>query len=252
MNFYTVKKLSNNLTIESSSIDVVKMVESFKLVEKKSNKKTVDDLMNYCFVFLEDNVSFSKSEPIEIEFKNKKITFGLIKENQIFKLEDTSNPKITYEYFTIIHEGKLKTFSDKNILIEKIEKSPTLASNSVEEKALEWLNSGRVGLSSATICATLFPNLIKHHRFNNMKNHEGTVEINWPHDNGDFIRCMKFFEEVPEAKEKLEELRTLSSQWNNLVSNWLLIEELIENDKTEESYVLIKKSLENHAVMKLK
>ena len=85
-----------------------------------------------------------------------------------------------------------------------------------------------------------------------MKNYDGSIEVNWPHDNGDFNRCMKFFEAVPEAKVRLVELRDLSSEWNNLVSNWQTINDLIKNNKTDESYDLIKQSLGKINKLKLK
>ncbi len=243
MKFYNIEKLANKLEIESNGIDVEKMGKAFQLVEKKFNKKYLDDIMNYCFVFLNNKIDFSEEEKVDF-VKNKNINFALVLEKQIFKLKDTSNEKITYEYYGVIHEGVLKTFADKSTAENEIKIKSLMSNDEVEKKALDWLENGRVGLSSATVCATLFPNLINHHRFKDMKDYDGNIEINWPHDNGDFHRCMKFFEAVPEAKDRLEDLKSLSKEWNNLVNNWKDIESLIKKEDLDASYSLIRKSLD--------
>ncbi len=243
MKFYNIEKLANNLKVESDGIDVEKMGKAFQLVEKSFNKKYLDDIMNYCFVFLNNKIDFSEEEKVDY-VKNKNINFALVLEKQIFKLKDSSNEKITYEYYGVIHEGVLKTFADKLTAENEIKIKGLISNDEVEKKALDWLENGRVGLSSATICATLFPNLINHYRFKDMKDYEGNIEINWPLDNSDFQRCMKFFEAVPEAKDKLFHMKTISKEWNNLVNNWEEIENLIKKEEFDSSYSLIKKSLD--------
>lgn len=242
MKFYIINKLANKLSIDSSGVDIEKMGEAFKLVEKNFNKKHLDEIMDYCFVFLQNNLDFSSDEKVD-SAKNKKINFALVKEKQIFKIKDSNNSKITYEYFAVVHEGKLKTFANKELAEKETLNQSLVSSNETEKKVLNWLENGRVGLSSATMCAHLFPNLINHHRFKDMKDYEGNIEINWPHDTGDFNRCLKFFEYVPEAKNRIEELRCISKEWNNLIDNWNMIESFIKKEDSDSAYELIKSSI---------
>jgi len=142
-----------------------------------------------------------------------------------------------------LHEGLLKINSDKSELEATMKTRLLNPSNEIEAKALNWLENGRVGASSGTICGTLFPNLQKHPKFANKTDDNDKFEIHWPIDNSDFDRCVKFFEAVPEAKARLNEIASLSKEWKGLVSNWDKIENLAKEDKREEAYNLIKESI---------
>ena len=55
-----------------------------------------------------------------------------------------------------------------------------------------------------------------------------------PHDPGDFKRCWKLLEAIPEWKNDLHKLKSLSPAWSNLVDNWdKLTEMYLENVRTE-------------------
>ncbi len=249
MNFYDVFKLSNKMIVEPVGIDVVKMSETFKLLDKKAGKKNLDEVMDYSFIFVSGDVNFSNEENLDVHLKHKKINVGLVKENKIFQLVE--HGKIEYKYYAAIHEGKLKTFANKKDLELELEQKSVTTENELEKKALDWINNGRVGLSSATMCVTFFPELKNHHRFNNMKNYDGEFEINWPHDNSDFMRCVGFLEAVPDLRKELGKMSSVSKEWANLVGSWNEIESLIKKEEQKDSYDLIKKCI-NKEVKKLK
>jgi hypothetical protein len=190
------------------------------------------------FVFLEQGYKFKDTSVLAFHKSNKSINFALVKPSIIFEIEDKNN-----HFFAAIHEGKVRIQSNKSDLENILNTKSLTTTNPIEAKALDWLDNGRVGASSATICGTLFPNLRTHHKLVDKVDYDDNFEINWPHDNGDFDRCVKFFEAVPEAKVRINELASLSKEWSGLVANWDKIENLAKEDKREEAYDLIKESL---------
>ncbi len=76
----------------------------------------------------------------------------------------------------------------------------------ITEKALNWIANGRVGLSSRTMWCC----------FMGAKD----FRIDYPHDPDDFSRCYKLLQAVPEWKNELHKLKTLSPQWSALIDNW--------------------------------
>lgn len=92
------------------------------------------------------------------------------------------------------------------------------------EKAAHWLLNGQTGLSSKTMCFTLFPQL------NTKESYFGEH----PHDPSDLHRCVLFLQAVPEARERLGELSAISPTWKVLIENWADLEKTLlhemEND----------------------
>lgn len=238
MEFYTIEKLQDNSRINHAGIDMMTMGEAFRILDKKSENKSLDSIMNFNFIFLEKTLKFNTDENLIFNYSSKKLTFALVKPGTIFQTKDDNSI-----YFCAIHAGQLKIQSDKLALENIISSEPVKVTNTIEEKALNWLNNGRVGLSSATICGTLYPNLLSHHKLANKLDNNDKLEINWPHDSSDFGRCLTFLETVPEARERLGELSSLSKEWKGLVENWNQIELLFNEDKKEDCYNLIKESL---------
>lgn len=234
MNFYTIESLVDGEKISSSGIDIMKMSQAFEILDSKSNLKTLDNVMGQPFIFLSNNLKFSDSATLIFAEQSKKLTFALVKENTVFKVTNGQD-----EYACAIHEGKLNVYKNEQDLNQALGQVSLVATDPIEVKALNWLDNGRVGLSSATLCATLFPNLKSHHRFEGMFDDDDNFEINWPHDNDDFKRCHKFLEAVPEAKARLDEMKTVSPEWNNLVAKWDDITKLSQEGKGEEVYDVI-------------
>lgn len=234
MNFYTVRSLHDDSKIESSGVDIMTMSSAFKIIDKKSELKTLDNVMGLPFIVLEKPYQFANTTELVFVEQSKKLTFCLAKEGTPFSIKNGET-----EYFCSVHEGKLLAFTDESKLAQKLQEVSVKAENVVEGKAINWLDNGRVGLSSGTLCATLFPNLKKHHRLASMNDEDGNFEINWPHDSDDFSRCLRFLQAVPEARERLDEMKKISPEWKNLVNKWDEIETLFKAEKHEEVYDVI-------------
>jgi len=91
----------------------------------------------------------------------------------------------------------------------------------VSEKTLTWLLSGDTGRSSLTMCSCLYLIPTK----NDLSN--------YPHDPGDFGRCMRFLETLTpdERKTALLNVSAVSKQWKRLVDEWDRLEKLYDSDK---------------------
>jgi|GEM_PF-436391 len=88
--------------------------------------------------------------------------------------------------------------------------------NNIPQNAIWWIGNGDVGLSSKTIWNCLVGNK--------------DIEIHHPHDPDDFNRCYELLEAVPEWKSELYKLKSLSTQWSNIVDSWGLLTKMLEED----------------------
>lgn len=98
--------------------------------------------------------------------------------------------------------------------------------DSTYKKAMHWIGTGRVGMSSKTMWNCLIGN--------------ENFQIYHPCDPDDFSRCYKLLEAVPEWKQELHKLKPLSKAWGNLVDNWERLTEMYELN-TKENWVNSKK-----------
>ncbi|MCJ7616533.1 MAG: hypothetical protein MUO43_08360, partial [Desulfobacterales bacterium] len=59
-----------------------------------------------------------------------------------------------------------------------------------------------------------------------------------PHDPSDFNRCVKLLNAVPEYRTRMDEMRAVSPQWDQLVEHWAELEELLKEsiDSAPELY----------------
>ena len=89
-------------------------------------------------------------------------------------------------------------------------------SKNVKEKAMWWISNGHVGMSSKTMWNCLIGNK--------------DFPLNHPYDPDDFSRCYKLLEAVPEWKNELNKLKTLSKAWKNFVENWDKLTEMFEEN----------------------
>lgn len=79
-----------------------------------------------------------------------------------------------------------------------------------------WIANGFVGMSSKTMWNFFMGN--KH------------FEVNHPYDPDDFSRCYKLLQAVPEWKERISELASLSKAWKGLSENWPKLTEMYEEN----------------------
>lgn len=88
-----------------------------------------------------------------------------------------------------------------------------------QARAIRWLTTGDTGISSKTMVRCF----------------EGISEVDYwgnrtPSDPDDFHRCVKLLIAVPEYRQRLDELRSLSDVWGRLVDNWTEFERLLFRD----------------------
>lgn len=114
--------------------------------------------------------------------------------------------------------NKIKLFDDLHKDCELTWQEPEAdQSKNAEQKAMWWIANGHVGMSSKTMWLY----------FMNQK----IDRISHPYDPGDFSRCYKLLEAVPEWKERILELSKLSDAWKNLAENWSKLTQMFEENE---------------------
>jgi hypothetical protein len=91
------------------------------------------------------------------------------------------------------------------------------------DRVMQWLLVGETGLSSTCMVANIF----SHESIKKIKAYETTVH---PLDSGDFYRCYKLLEAIPEFREHLPIMRKVSPYWEVLVDHWDELESLLKED----------------------
>jgi len=118
---------------------------------------------------------------------------------------------------------KIEAFNDLHGDCEKTWEEPKAdQSKTVRERAIWWFSKGEVGLSSKVMCTFFLTGGI------------AGIFPHYPHDPDDFGRCYKLLEAIPEWKEELPDLATLSEPWSKLVENWDTLTEMYEQNVAED------------------
>lgn len=87
-------------------------------------------------------------------------------------------------------------------------------------EALAWISSGERGLSSEAMCRALF----------GVPYGDREAEPAAPRDPDDLRRCRAFLDAVPQARERLSELATLSPTWKIYVEHWDQMNRLFDEE----------------------
>jgi hypothetical protein len=82
----------------------------------------------------------------------------------------------------------------------------------MKTKILHWLATGETGISSEAIAFKMAGIADKR----TWSTHPG--------DPDDFKRCLKLVNRIPEIRQRLDEMRSLSTEWNALIEHWKEIE----------------------------
>jgi len=106
-----------------------------------------------------------------------------------------------------------------------IEPTNSGAEKTEVENANWWAENGEHGTSSKT----MFNHLSRGLQVRRIKNDR----LGHPCDPDDFSRCYKLLQAVPQWKNKLSELKTLSLVWEKLVDNWDRLTSMYEQNKKE-------------------
>ena len=91
----------------------------------------------------------------------------------------------------------------------------------MNDKILEWFANGETGISSKAM-ARAIAGLKRDTTWSAWGDH--------PSDPSDFNRCVKFLKAVPEARQHLNKVATLSKVWETLVQHWDELEKLLEEE----------------------
>jgi len=91
----------------------------------------------------------------------------------------------------------------------------------MKDKILNWLATGETGISSKAIAFK-------------MAGIENDCKWNTiPHDPDDFKRCLKLVNLIPEIRQRLDEMRSVSIKWNVLIENWKQVEDSFMDEVPE-------------------
>ena len=142
-----------------------------------------------------------------------------------------------YAYTTSTPTGTVTDFRNNDDKERNAFKIPEgVPNNETTQKAMYWRNNGRVGLSSLTLWLHLLD--VRHPE-------SGRVDGNAaPYDWDDFRRCYLLLEAVPEWKDKLVIMKSVSPIWSNLIDNWQDLTSLYKQEKFKEISDLINKCRE--------
>lgn len=91
----------------------------------------------------------------------------------------------------------------------------------IKTEILQWLATGETGISSMAL-AFKIAGVEDSRKFNTH-----------PHDPDDFKRCLKLIKHIPEIRSRLDEMRSLSPEWNALVEHWKEVEDCFMEEVSE-------------------
>lgn len=245
MEFYTVEEIKND-TIRSSGLPISVMSSFYKALGKTKEFQTLESVSSYQVVYLAEgqfvkSPSHAEISPLPFVTTIKKEQLALVPNNTPFELIHGKDV-----FYGQIHYGKL-VIADSYQLLKQLCVAPNLDKYSEDEKkAFAWLESGKTGLSSLTMCKHIFPN-IRHHYLDKLNENEPA----YPRDSDDLSRCLFFLSSVPEAQNKLQSMKEVSVKWSNLIDNWDTLVLLFDNKEYKEVYSLIQKCTQEQNKLKM-
>ena len=104
--------------------------------------------------------------------------------------------------------------------------------NETTTRAMFWRNNGNIGMSSLTMWMHLLD--VRH------PESDRVYGAATPYDVDDFNRCYLLLEAVPEWKNNLDVLKSVSPVWEKLVDSWQELTSLFEEKKYKEVYIKMK------------
>jgi hypothetical protein len=166
-----------------------------------------------------------------------KKTTTTIRNKNLFCLNCGAEQIIPYPIVISMFGAMVKEFEKEHKNCPKIWKEPEAdQSQSINEKALWWLQNGERGMSSEAMCFHLMGRTKERHN---------------PCDPDDFRRCHLLLKAVPEWNHKhyRNKLKKLSPEWSKLVEKWdkltEMLEELMKNHKPNGMYELMQECIKS-------
>lgn len=88
-----------------------------------------------------------------------------------------------------------------------------LNENAINQKIINWFATGRTGLSSKCLAVTLVN-----------RDSAKSVAKDYPRDPADFERCLLLLNAVPELRDRLSIMKSVSKEWSALIDQWEKVE----------------------------
>lgn len=158
-----------------------------------------------------------------------------------------ANDRVSFdEYFKNKYPELYKDVSkedgdDRAIIGYTFGLSAWVASRNEARKAMLWLVTCDTGLSSECLMATMLNG--------GPLDRKGWKTYFHPHDPADLKRCVSLLDMVPEFRERLELMKSVSPQWAILVAHWDELESSLKEEieantgKAPKTYDLMKNLL---------
>jgi hypothetical protein len=160
-----------------------------------------------------------------------------VRNENLFCSHCGTSEKVPYPIVIPKFTAMIDEFANKHEDCEPVWKQPEPdMSQSLVERARWWMVNGERGISSETIYSVLCEEPLLPLRKPNSYDH--------PHDPDDFRRCYLLLKAIPEWREQLHKMKSISQTWSNLVDNWdkltFMLEELIPTNKDNGMYDFMK------------
>lgn len=193
-------------TLEPVGIPVDIMVVGFKKMSK--DFPTMDDMEGHNVFIVRDydvTVDDGKIYQVEKGSKGKNTHLIVLPNSSVAELKSTNGK---HSCFVVVDNSNLRLSAKAELLRDALEVKKELSPK--EKLAQLWLQNGRVGVSSQTMCEAVFPNL-----------KVNTSSRDVPYDNGDFMRCQNFIKEIGGlSQEEWGKVAKINKKWKKLVENW--------------------------------
>ena len=135
----------------------------------------------------------------------------------LFCLNCGGSFKIEYPIEISEMTKKITAFDELHKDCKKTWSEPTFnQSEGLTKRAMQWKEHGETGASSNAMWHCLME--------------DSNFIICHPWDPDDFGRCYKLLQAVPEWKNELHKLKSLSLVWSRLVDNWDVLTEMYEKN----------------------
>jgi hypothetical protein len=150
----------------------------------------------------------------------KKIEHTTIRNQNLFCTHCGRSQVMTYPIEIDMMTAMMTAFNKIHKNCPPTWKEPEVPELSEQQRANWWITHGHVGMSSKSIWAYFMG--------------QKEPSPNHPYDPDDFGRCYKLFKAVPEWRERVSELKSLSVEWHRLSLHWDKLTEMYEQNERED------------------
>lgn len=220
MKFYEIQELKVDV-YKDSGISAMLMCSILEDIDAKYSN--FPDIMQASIVVLHEG-SFAPESVMahgKVSKRGMPVKYAIVDPAQEFIITDKSDMK----FYGVIQNSQIIMNINPNENLKVV--PPSLTPD--ESIAWDWLEYGKVGASSKTLCAYLFPKLVEMH---NDLGDIGKPRDSYPFDIYDFNRCENFLKLFDNSvRERAIGIGSKSPVWTNLFTNW----DTIKNEADEKA-----------------